>query len=149
MPVFVAHTKKKKKKERKKKENKCHVCNKEPYLQASLWLLYLDWSFRFCASLSVTSFLWILRGLFVVFKKVGAPQFAGNKKKKKKVEVQRGQNNSLKPLKWDQALCWILVWCWWNVGSADLLWGSERKLSLRRWYLAVKSIYGWRDFFFF
>lgn len=36
MPVFVAHTKKEEKKKNKYEENKCHVCNKERYLQASL-----------------------------------------------------------------------------------------------------------------
>lgn len=36
MPVFVAHTKREGKKENKRKEKKCHVCNKEPYLQAHL-----------------------------------------------------------------------------------------------------------------
>lgn len=60
----------------KKRKNKCHVCNKEPYLQASPWLLYLDWSFA-SASLSVTSFLWICRGLLTFKGRCAA--FAGNK----------------------------------------------------------------------
>lgn len=36
MPVFVAHTKREEKKKINERKKKCHVCNKEPYLQARL-----------------------------------------------------------------------------------------------------------------
>lgn len=122
MPVFVAHTKKK---EKKKKENKCHVCNKEPYLQASLCLLYLDWSFCLCSFIAdiISPDLLQLRRL-----KVGAAHCAGSKMSK---------FNRKTP---------VLISVYLSLRNVDLLWGSYNESFLSGWYLVLKSILGFSHF---
>ena len=86
------------------------MCNKEPYLQASLCLLYLDWSFCLCLFIAdiISLDLLQLRRL-----KVGAAHCAGKTP--------------------------VLISVYLSVRNVDLRSGSYNESFLSGWYLVLKS----------